>query len=281
MGKFLKVVSLFCVFVFCALMLTMFILNRYIEKRDGVEITKTAIASTAPSLIEVRMTGTATLDDNRQLSVEGETNLPNGTELGLTVTNNVFSQHYFVTPVVKNNIFYASGIGHKEGLSIGNYIVEITTPLASLQPKVVQSIIGKNGQFMTGKLVKVDEFGDKSFAYVFPLVLGDSKEIEALEKKQLRKIKKIKSDIESLIVEGRAMEESRNYDIPACIKRMRQNQIKANAVRHSAESLKGHYFGLKSAASEVYFCITCTERSLAACNRTAEKLREIEQPLPF
>jgi hypothetical protein len=92
--------------------------------------------------------------------VVGMTNLPDDTKLMIGLRRkeaNYFAQAHVVVEggQFKSERFTALG----KPLPPGNYRLEITMPLASVQPPTVQDIIGKDGERLTGKLVERSPLG--------------------------------------------------------------------------------------------------------------------------
>lgn len=93
-------------------------------------------------------------------TVVGVTNLPDDTKLLIGLRRkeaNYFAQAHVVVGggQFKSEKFTALG----KPLPPGNYSLEITMPLASVQPSTVQDIIGKGGERLTGKLVERSPLG--------------------------------------------------------------------------------------------------------------------------
>jgi hypothetical protein len=93
-------------------------------------------------------------------AVVGVTNLPDDTKLMIGLRRketNYFAQAHVVVEggQFKSERFTVLG----KPLPPGNYRLEITMPLASVQPSTVQEIIGKDGEHLTGKLVERSPLG--------------------------------------------------------------------------------------------------------------------------
>lgn len=108
--------------------------------------------ASAASAILVKFSLAPTLVDGK---VEGSTNLPDGTELSASLV-----QDYACAPHCTPGVFHATvaaghfQIGPLQGLQPGPYALVVSTPLADLEPRDVQVVIGTNGEKMTGPYVK-------------------------------------------------------------------------------------------------------------------------------
>lgn len=90
----------------------------------------------------------------------------------------------------------------------------------------------------------------------------------------------VRSRIEQLLKNGRAMEQYRNTSdhsaMRACGEIMRENQPKAESVRLKAKTLPRKYFNLKVASIEVIACVSCSDDAIEDCERVAESLANVE-----
>jgi hypothetical protein len=103
----------------------------------------------------------------------GSTNLPDGSELMLTLARS--QSGYMAQSQMKvagghftTEQFSADGAP----LNPGHYKVEISMSMAALQPASVQAVIGSEGQKMTGKLVARSVLGGFVFDYVTEKQIG-------------------------------------------------------------------------------------------------------------
>lgn len=114
--------------------------------------------SIAASALEVGISLAA--DPKLKTSFIAATNLPNGTELLVTVSRkdlNYFAQTH---AKVHNGAFSFGSFSMKgKELTPGWYDLRINSPVASLQNKSVQDVIGNDGQYMTGNFVKPSPIG--------------------------------------------------------------------------------------------------------------------------
>ena len=83
------------------------------------------------------------------------TNLPEGTELMVTVKKDDFTAQD-KTVVLADGTGYTSEFSKKGNALKGDYIVTVSMGLPRTQNKEVQKVIGENGENITGKYVKQD-----------------------------------------------------------------------------------------------------------------------------
>lgn len=94
--------------------------------------------------------------DNARPVIVGTTNLPKGTKILLTVTRPASQFMAQGKAVVSGVGVFRSPRFSQRGqpLNSGEYTVEVTMPVASVQPREVQAVIGKRGENLSGKLVE-------------------------------------------------------------------------------------------------------------------------------
>ncbi|WP_051258299.1 hypothetical protein [Teredinibacter turnerae] len=226
---------------------------------------------------EARVSAAANQTDDGRIVVTGETNLPDSTELLISLSNEAVGFTAQDKSAVRNGKFSAGPLGPKSGLTAGNYVIEVMMPVPSVQPESVQSIIGNEGQYLTGPLVKDSSWGGKTVEYSFPYTFGSKESIQQVEAEHAQLVSDVRSRIDQLLKNGRAMEQYRNTDdlaaLKTCGERIRENQAKAKAVRSKADTLPMKYFDLKVASVDIYSCVSCLGTAIEACDRVAESLK--------
>lgn len=100
------------------------------------------------------------LVDNR-VHINGDTNLPTGTSLILTVREVVPDgfEGQSRCSVLRDGSFQSEAFGQRDGLKEGAYIAEVTMPIPQTQPSHVRAVIGEKGEKLTGSLVETGELG--------------------------------------------------------------------------------------------------------------------------
>ncbi len=97
--------------------------------------------------------------ESGKVGIEGTTNLPDGTELLVSLSNDSDFRAQANT-TVHNSSFKTEQFSNKgEALESGSYNVDVTMPIASVQSEDVQKIIGASSENLKGDLVKDDDFG--------------------------------------------------------------------------------------------------------------------------
>jgi len=111
-----------------------------------------AIQSTAQGLnVSVKVE----LEGGDTPTVVGKTNLPDGTMLMVTVSRKASSYMGQTEATVSSGSFRAGPFSDNGGaLNPGQYVVNVFTPLAALQPAAVRTIIGEDGGKLRGPCTK-------------------------------------------------------------------------------------------------------------------------------
>lgn len=106
-------------------------------------------------------------------TITGTTNLPDGVDLMISISRKE-SQYMAQDKVkVKGGAFRSVEFSQKGNpLNPGKYTVEVTMPVAAVQPPNTWPVIGNEGAKLEGPLVKKNSFGGKVVEYKMPLVIG-------------------------------------------------------------------------------------------------------------
>lgn len=225
---------------------------------------------------KVNLSADASNTDDGRVLVTGKTNLPDNTELLISLSNESIGFTAQDNSIVNKGAFSAGPLGQKAGLSAGNYMVTVMMPVSGVQPDNVQSIVGNEGQYLTGPLVKDSIWGGKIVEYSFPYAIGSKESIKEVQSKHAKLVLDVTSRIEKLLEHGYTMEHYRNTDdlsaAKICVEKMRKNQAEAIEIRSKAEKLPMKYFDLKVASIDVYSCVSCSKTANDACEHVAESL---------
>lgn len=233
-----------------------------------------------------RMSGDVTIISNAKSTndgrviVTGKTNLPDGTEFLVTISDEAIAYDAQDHAVVKNGEFLAGPLGADSGLLAGKYLIEILMPIPSTQIEAVQLVVGNEGQYLTGPLVKDSAWGGKVVEYSFSYSIGTDTEIERVVSEHNKLVSDIRSSIDRLLVNGRSMEQFRSSenlnDRKICGEMMRDNQAKAKALKEETDKLPIKYFNLRLASGHSYACVSCLPSALESCNEVADALNNVE-----
>lgn len=216
--------------------------------------------------------------------VQGTTNLPDGTELLISVENTQSGYHGSVNTTVSNEAFQGGPFSNGEApLSPGSYLIHVGTGVTKVQPEQIQKIMGKNGENLKGPLVEKSDLGT-AISKDMTVQLGSSQAAKAADKELTAKVNDLYARLNTLLGEGRGMEKLRNTDNTAslaeCGNKMRRHQAEAKQLSNEAQGLSGKYIQIKIAANEMDQCVSCLERdALKACNRAGEALAEVKKDL--
>ena len=128
-------------------------------------------ASTHTSALTV--TVTAKSDGTDKPTIIGTTNLPNGIELMVTLRRKESSYMAQDKTTVRDGAFRVGPFSQKgAGLNPGTYALEVSMPLANLQPPPTWPIIGNDGANLQGPLAKKSMFGGKVIEYKTSFKVG-------------------------------------------------------------------------------------------------------------
>lgn len=99
-------------------------------------------------------------DDEHKVLVVGVTNLPDGTDLLVSVRRKESRFYADGKAKVSDGKFRAGPFSDKQRpLAPGRYVVEVLAPLAAVQPRPVQEALGNNYSNFTGPLVRKGIYG--------------------------------------------------------------------------------------------------------------------------
>ncbi|MCA1576626.1 MAG: hypothetical protein LC794_04585 [Acidobacteria bacterium] len=219
----------------------------------------------------------------------GETNLPDGTELMVSLDSKSVNYNGSDNTTVNGGRFQSAEFSSNyNNLKAGQYVAEVVMPIPAVQPPSVRAIIGENGEKLKGALVKREDdsplglsvrveqpFQLKSDGTVV-LAINQS-ELANAEKKAIEVLKALKN----LEQQGRNMEALRSKDnldnLRQCGDLMRERQRIADELRTKAESIIQPYTTyLTPAAIEVKLCVSCSSAAMDKCNRARSLLDEAE-----
>ncbi|MDN7131796.1 hypothetical protein JNO04_05425 [Halomonas sp. MC140] len=111
----------------------------------------------APLIVE--LSTHVSLRTDRRLMVEGESNLPDGTQVRIIVEREISRVRWQARTQIEDGLFAAGPFGSGSGLPDGGYDVRVEVSEGSVQPVAVQAIIGHNGQHLAGELVSQSRHG--------------------------------------------------------------------------------------------------------------------------
>jgi hypothetical protein len=101
------------------------------------------------------------VSSEKKVRIKGKTNLPVGTKLMFAIRDlngNFLGQD---SSYVKNdNSFESAEFSNRyAGYQNGTYNAEVTMPVPMVQDEKVKKVIGNNGEYLAGDLIRKNEFG--------------------------------------------------------------------------------------------------------------------------
>lgn len=109
--------------------------------------------------LKVEISAHVSLRSDRRLVVEGESNLPDGTQVRIIIEREISRVRWQARTQVEDGRFSAGPFGSGSGLPDGGYDVRVEVSEASVQPEAVQARIGHRGQHLAGELVSQSRHG--------------------------------------------------------------------------------------------------------------------------
>ncbi len=135
-----------------------------------------AVVLLATPVWALKLTMSAKVEGDDRPVVVGATNLPDGTELMVTIRRSESGYMAQDKTRVSKGAFRAGPFSQKGGpLNPGTYTIEVSSPLASLQPPSVRSVIGREGSNLEGPLAKQSKFGGRVVEYQVSFTVGAGK----------------------------------------------------------------------------------------------------------
>lgn len=146
--------------------------------RTGIAVGLAALVF--PSIcVALTPTVTAAVDNPLRPTVNGKTNLPDGTELLLTLSRKESRFEAQTKVTVAKGAFRSEQFSQKGAdLNPGNYTLEIIMPVSQVQSGEVRKVIGMDGEKLSGPLVKSGALG-KVVRYVTTFSAGRASSAEA------------------------------------------------------------------------------------------------------
>jgi hypothetical protein len=154
-----------------ALWLSLFVL---VMVAAGSSIAAPAPADTFDGLVKAHVR----LDGADLPVVMGDTNLPNGTLLMVTVSRKAADYSAQDKAVVVNGQFHAGPFSLSgRPLNPGDYIIEVTSPMTVLQPTNVQEALGRDGARLRGPMTGKDALGGRAVKITAKVHVGGQSDL--------------------------------------------------------------------------------------------------------
>jgi hypothetical protein len=214
-----------------------------------------------------------TVEGGDKPTVVGKTNLPDSMELMVTLIRRDNSYIAQRKVVVSTGRFRAGPFSQKGApLEPGGYQIEVSSPIASLQPQSVRAVIGEDGEKQDGPLTKKSILGQgKVLEYETTIRIGTARAALDSDRARNQATLDATKQLADIIRHGRSMQRLRRDDLNAaseCGKQMRIWQPKAKALDQTLD-----YGKLKAAASEAISCVSCLPSAKSYCDRAEEIMK--------
>jgi hypothetical protein len=247
------------------------------------------LPASTPTDINVELSYNIERNSSGKFKITGQTNLPDKTQLGASIYGKSVKYTGQTSVVVSNGKFETEEFSLQgKSLPPGSYESDVSMPIAQVQPKEIQQIIGKNGENLKGSLVKRDELGARiSIEKEFQIksdgsIAGGINQSDILDSKKsaMATLKALKE----LEQQGRSMESLRDRNnlqgLSKCGDLMRKYGAIADDLRTKIESSQSPYSTyLGGAAIELKMCVNCSSSALDSCNRARSYIQDAEKEL--
>jgi len=223
-------------------------------------------------------------NSTRRPTIAGETNLPDGTDLMISIDSGTTKYNASSKAIVRGGHFQSETFSKDNSdLEAGQYISEVLMPVALVQSPSVRAVIGEKGENLKGSLVQQGNLGiTVSRKQPFQLradgsiVLAEDKTGLATAEKNAFAILEALKHLELL---GRGMESVRNSQsiesARACGNLMRERQPMADELRSKADLLPRPFsVWLAPIAIDLKLCVSCSSSAMNDCNRAKSSLDE-------
>ncbi|MGN7175630.1 hypothetical protein [Cytobacillus sp. SAFR-174] len=131
------------------------------KKEEAEKAKKAAEAKAASGPIYAKMDAQMELSADRKATFSGTSNLPAGTELLISFSLTDDSYHAQTKTVIEEDGSFTTEQFSNRGtpLAYGNYLLEVISGVANIQPPEVKAILGENYGNVKGPLVKGETYG--------------------------------------------------------------------------------------------------------------------------
>lgn len=232
----------------------------------------------------VVLTFTIETNGTRRPRIAGDTNLPDGTDLMISIDSETTRYNASSKAVVQGGHFQSETFSKDNSdLEAEQYTGEVSMPVALFQSPSVRAVIGEKGEHLKGSLVEQGNLGvtvsrKQPFQITADgsIVLVDNKAGLATAK---RNAFAIFEELRQLELLGRGMESLRSSEsiesARACRNLMRERQPMADGLRSKAELLpRPFWVWLAPIAIDLKLCVSCSSSAMNDCNRAKSHLDE-------
>ena len=221
--------------------------------------------------------------------ITGETNLPDGTELMISLSGKTVKYDGQDKAKVQSGKFESSEFSlDGKNLQAGQYDIDVVMPIPAVQSPSVRAVIGEKGENLKGSLVKQGDLGVTVSAKQSFQLQADGKVVLSVDKNKIAETKNKGEEVFKKLValeqQGIGMESLRNTNdltkVKECGNLMRERQKIADDLRTETEELPNPYsIRLSPAAIELKMCVSCGSSAIDSCNRAKTSLEEAKKEM--
>ncbi len=225
-------------------------------------------AAHADNLISTIATieASAQLTEDGRIVVTGQTNLPDQSELMVSMGSDTLRAYAQSTSTVTNGRFNIEPLGGLSGLDAALYSIDISI-----------SIPASQSEYVTGPLISTSAWGFTSARYSFTYQVGSDDEVLATATHQAKKVSDIRGSLMQLLEAGYAMQSVRmkqTYMTMECGVLMRKYQAETELIESKLDELSPNYLKLRNAAANMYRCVSCLDSAITRCQEIEARMAE-------
>ncbi len=259
------------------------------DTTENIDEANGGVAEEAASILkeDVSIDVDIKTDEQGRLTVKGNTNLPDGAELMVSLRGTSVDYGGDSKSRVSGGSFKSERFSSDDsGLPQGQYELSVSMSIPRLQSETVRKVIGEEGEHLKGPLVEGGVLGT-SVHFEKPFSLKKEGAIVwAIDQGEVRRAADSKAAIlrefTELEKQARAMAPFRDATaldkIRKCGELMRKNRTKAEELARKSESLPtGDSLTAKIIAKELALCATCSKDAEDYCDNAKTTLSELKQ----
>jgi len=218
---------------------------------------------------------------DRKATVSGDTNLPDGTQITVTVKEpGDVGTEWNSQPTVSAGRYTAGDISPAGGYPDGKYLADVVVPAPFTQPDAVKVVIGEKGEKLTGKLVEKNAIGDYIVRAHGSAVLGGADGVARGIARHAAVLQELLDIAQQLAPYTNGALDLGGHD--ACVARLRRELAIVEPLRTRLEGFGIITPGaglLRVAGLSIVQCMDCAPGRVDRCRKARKDLDEAVQKI--